>query len=176
MTGAVTPNTGVIDLMAWASRLLGLVVDGFGGRGVPLPHLRYVSPGALPAYDTEQVTVNLGNLGDGRAGGGLAASIDPYSAPQQYIDLIVSIIRNVPENAPIGTVDAAATSKATGVHLRDLAVLRAVLLDIRSQQLLTLDAITPMQIPYVRPDGPSGGVVAAVAGVSIQIYTVEPPL
>lgn len=169
---SVVPTTGVIDLMAWASRLLGLVVDGFASRDVPLPVLRYVSPGLQPAYDTEQITVNVTNLGDGRAGGGIAPSIDVFT-PQQFLDFTVAIVRHVPTEAPTGSVDAAMTMRATAVHLRDVAVLRAVLVDIREQQLLVDDS-TPFQIPLVRPDGPSGGVVAAVALVSFNVYTPEP--
>lgn len=165
---AVTP---ALDVYGLASRLLDLVVDGYGSRDVALPDVKYVSPGALPAYDGAQITVNIRGLTDGRAGGGLPASVDPYTT-LQYVDLAVAVVRDVPSDPNTGGFFRELT-KATKAHLDDINTLRAVLVDIREQQLL-VDNSTPMLISPMTTEGPEGGVVAVLAIVSLSYLSPQP--
>lgn len=168
MTAVLVPVTPVVDLYGLASRLLGLVVDGFDSRGVSLPPLRYVAGGRLPAYDSAQVTVNIPTLSDGSAGGGVPPADNLWDT-RQFAEATIAIVRDFPTEVPTPGPTMRGHDAAVRTNLSDVAVLYAVLVDIRAQQLLADDS-TSFAIPSVITEGPEGGVVAAVGTVSIDMW------
>lgn len=162
-----TPTAAAVDVYGLASRLLTLVVDGLSSRGVSVPLMRYVGGGALPAYDGEQVTVNVRAVTDGQPLIG-QQNADPYIV-MQYAALAIAIVRdNFPTDIPTAGAPLRALKAASKQQIEDMGQLRAVLIDIRADQTLVDDS-TPFLIPDVTSEGPEGGVVATVCIVQIAL-------
>lgn len=167
--GPATPIDGApapIDLMAIAREILTIVVDGCTARNVTLPKTRYVAPAATPAYDTDQVTVNIGTLTPGRPGG--AAMTQEAGDTSQYASFTIAIVRNVPigdgGNAP-STREAEA---AAAIIAADVATLYDVLTTARWRN--AFGEHVPVGIADVHTDGPQGAVGATVAAVYVAVF------
>lgn len=152
------------DLGQMAELLLAVVVKGYNEAGVPLPDVQYVAPGAIAAYDGEQLTVNVARILPGRPG-----ATDPYeyaTFAQFMVQLNAVVVRNCPSfdesgNAPSPTdlQDAAET------NLLDVTTMTGVLLAAQQNALL-VDRGIPWTYD-VSTYGPEGDVMAVVGSVTV---------
>lgn len=83
------------DLYGTAAKLLSLFESELTGLGISLPDRRYVSPGQIPAWDGEQLTVNLIGVAQGQPGMPLATSFSPTAA-HYHAQYGLSLLRAVP--------------------------------------------------------------------------------
>lgn len=152
------------DLYPSLEALLRLVQEGFAALGVDLPARQYVAPGAIAAYDDEQLTVNLGRVYLGRPG-----AEDPLIRLNVFsADLSVTILRKSAMMGARGSAPLPEDEQAVAqVQMKDMQTLAEVLGTVRTGYTYT-DLGTPFAINPVLPYGPEGGLVGSVGSISIQ--------
>ena len=82
------------DLSATASRILSLFAAQLDAQGVELPERQHVGPGQIPAWDGEQLVVNLVTVAQGQPGAPAAMPFRP-PAVNFHAQFGVSIVRRV---------------------------------------------------------------------------------
>lgn len=154
-----------------ASDLLTNVVSGMTALGSTLPTVQYVAPGAVVAYDGEQITTNILRLYAGSPG---AESAFEYG---QFItmtaELQVVIVRYTPAlqdaigGAPVAP-SAADMQASAQQMLQDVQNLTQTLVNIISTNALGTRGM-PTKVGPVTTEGPEGEVVATVGRLEVPL-------
>lgn len=87
-------GASLADLSATASRILTLFANQLETQGVNLPDRQHVAPGQIPAWDGEQLCVNLVSVSQGQPGAPVSLAFRP-SAINFHAMFGVSIVRAV---------------------------------------------------------------------------------
>jgi hypothetical protein len=103
----------VRDLMALCTSLLSEVEGRWADAGgQPLPLVSYVAAGALVAYDSAQVTVNVARIFAGRPGQEFPVT-SPFEVTVLTVDLQVMVLRDAPLPDDSGAPPSAALLNAS---------------------------------------------------------------
>lgn len=142
-----------------AEAILAAVVSGYSAAGVTLPSKQFVSPGALPAWDGEQVTVSLQRTFQGMPGqeqgtprGWQVATLTGLFA--------VEVVRAVAGLSDDGVVPAAGAIGADGqAHMADHRTLYGALQTaVRTESIGSKGRVFVGSIESVGPEGGLAGV------------------
>ena len=149
-----------------ASRCLAVVVDAFAAALVELPERQYVAPGLIVAYDCEQVTVAVQQVGTGIPGTRANRPI-ANCPPTKMGTFRVEIVRCTPvldENGePPSVADLVANAK---LLLKDLDVLESA---FRAHPPVLTGPGEPIFVSAAQPVTAEGGMAASLVDVDIPL-------
>lgn len=161
-----------MNLSALAQTMLSAFTVELKTLGVDVPDVRYVSPGLIPAYDGEQLTINLQAISQGQPGqtftGTYVAGAENLQA--QYS---VSLVRVIPALSNDGSVEmmlpAAEELDESAVSLMgDAQGLMQAAIAIHAAHSIT-EVGMGFAIDGVMTEGPDGGVAACRLIFTISI-------
>jgi hypothetical protein len=146
-----------------ANKILALFEAQLEHQGVKLPDRRYVSPGVLPAWDGDQLVVNLQNAGQGRPG---APFVGAYLSGAEILQAqyAISLVRVVPALSGEGQLGsmipgADALTEAGEETMTDADALMQAAISIHAANTL-VEAGKGFAIDGVTTMGPDGGLAA----------------
>lgn len=171
---------GLIDVAGAAHALLDLVVSAGTEQGIALPARRYITSGAAggEAWDCEQLTVGLVQLGPLPAAGQAAEASRSSLVPAGAVPLAAAVLRvEIVRCAPVMDDDAEPPDPADETAAGEQALRDAALLHLVRARAATLAALTggspgDVRLGPVIPSGPSGGYAAMAMTVAVTITAV----
>lgn len=155
-------GASLADLSATASRILTLFEAQLEGLGVHLPDRRHVAPGQIPAWDGDQLCVNLVTVSQGQPGAPAATPFRP-SAVSFYAIFGVSIVRWVHVIDGEGPIDLIApTSQQIGEDSQRSLLDAAALIHAASNIGLDGSLVDGGEglVYEIKTTGPEGGLAA----------------
>lgn len=152
-----------MSLLTLAQNALGLFVAQLEARDVEVPERRYISPGNLPAWDGEQLAVNLQLGSQGHPGAPFEGTFGP-GAENLQAQLSISLVREVAALTGEGSIEdmtpgATELTKSGEQGLVDAEALLKSAITIHGAGSL-VDTGKGFAINGVTPMGPEGGLAA----------------
>jgi hypothetical protein len=149
-----------------AARVLELVTAGLRDAGVVVPERRYVTPGARPAWDAEQLTVGIVRPSVPGSPGREVAGARPCSGPR-FVELRVELVRCLPVGDEDGTpATVKELEDAARQSVEDADALRRALDD---DVEVTGRRGVPSLVGAMTVLGPDGGMVAVTTLVQVGL-------
>jgi hypothetical protein len=172
----------LIDVAGAAHALLDLVLTAGTEQGVALPARRYITAGAAggEAWDCEQLTVGLVQLGPMPASGQAAEVAVSSLVPAGAVPLAAAVLRvEIVRCAPVIDDDADPPDPADETAAGEQALQDAALLHLVRARAATLAALTSgspgdVRLGSVIPSGPQGGYAAMALTVAATITATAP--
>lgn len=152
-----------------AALLLSQIVQGYTEAGVTLPDRQYVTPGVVPAYDDEQLTVSVLAVRVGILGRVIGAPI-PECGALRYVSMRAELLRCTPTVGESGDAPPAAALLASAQEiLRDLALVHQIVYASRGTLAGGGDAVKGVGLPVAMTGTTPVGPDAGLAGVRVDV-------
>jgi hypothetical protein len=179
---AYAPPSGGVDLLTIPKAFLAYVVAYLEQSGVTVPDRRYVGGGTPQdvAWDCEQVTITLAEVGWGRSRD--ATQLSPAFGKQASVDAMrhatyaLTLVRCYPTIGDRGELPTLDDLEAAG----EQQMIDAGLLSQAGVNFVAFpnDAVPPgasVQAGAVQPVGPAGGFLGLELALTATVATLNPP-
>lgn len=153
--------------------LLALVVEGYAAVEIDLPERQYITPGIIPAFDEDQLTVSVQAIRTGIPGQRLGAPLVNCGAVR-HVSLRIDLTRCTPVVEVSGAPPtAAALTESAKEILRDVELLDRI---VRDGRLLLAGKGDPAKgrgigivLGSATPLGPDGGLSGSRIDVDVAL-------